>query len=164
MLRMRTVLAGAALGAVAVMTPAPAADRTAANAELLDRYVAAFNAHDPEALKDVVAPDYVQHNDRAGQGLASLQDTLRQYFATFPDFHVQLDDQVISENKVVARFTFTARHDHPVQFGPAGPVFPPTGKKLSWDGISIWHVAGGKFAEHWDEDDLVGLARQMRGN
>jgi predicted ester cyclase len=160
----RLLLVASALGAVSLTTPAPAADRTAANAELLEHYVAAFNAHDPDAFKDVIAPDYIQHNGRAGQGLAGLQATLRQYFATFPDFRVQLDDRVVSDDKVVARFTFTATHDHPVQLGPGAPVFPPTGRTLSWDGIAIWRVADGRFAEHWDEDDLVGLARQMRAN
>lgn len=164
MLSKRTLLAASTLGAVTAIVPAQAADRSAANADLLARYIAAFNAHDPAALGEVIASDYVQHNGSAGQGLAGLQATLQQYFATFPDFHVRLDDRVISGDKVVARFTFTATHDHPVQFGPGGPVFQPTGKTLSWGGISIWHVADGKLAQHWNEDDLVGLARQMRGN
>jgi len=158
------LLAASVLGAVTAASSAQATDRSAANAELLERYIAAFNAHDPAALGEVIASDYIQHNSRAGQGLAGLQATLRQYFVTFPDFHVQLDDRIISGDKLVARFTFTATHSHPVQFGPGGPEFPPTGKTLSWEGISIWRVADGKFAEHWDEDDLVGLARQMRGN
>jgi predicted ester cyclase len=74
-----------------------------------------------------------------------------------------LEDSVITNDKIVARFLITATHDHPVQLGPNAPVFPPTGKKLSWEGISIWRVADGKFVEHWDVDDLVGLAQQMRG-
>jgi len=149
------------LAVIAFAQSGSAAD-PAANAALLDKYVAAFNAHDPAPLKDLIVEDYVQHNGRAGQGLAGLQATARLYFQTFPDFHMALQDSVITADKVVARFEITATHDHLVQLGPNTPLFPPTGKKLAWQGISIWRVAGGKFVEHWDEDDLLGLAQQMR--
>jgi predicted ester cyclase len=157
-------LALAVLGVATAASPVRAADPSADGPVLLKRYVAAFNSHDVALFKDVVAESYVQHNDRAGQGLAGLQGAFQQYFQTFTDFHVQLEDSVVAGDKVVARFTFTATHDHPVQLGPGAPVFPPTGKKLSWGGISIWRVADGKFAEHWDVDDLAALARQMRSN
>jgi predicted ester cyclase len=161
----RTFLTFVALTALSFVAPVSigfAADQTAANAALLDHYVAAFNAQDPGAFKDIVAENYIQHNGRAGQGLAGLQATVRQYFQTFPDFHMTLEDSVLSGDKVVARVTITATHNHPVQLGSNAPVFPPTGKKLSWQGISIWRVADGKYVEHWDVDDLLGLAQQLR--
>lgn len=139
-----------------------AADMTAANAALLDRYFAAVDAHDLAALEGVIAANYVQHGAGHGTGRAGMQAAFRRYFQTFPDFHMTLEDSVIANDKVVARFQITATHDHPVQLGPNAPVFPPTGKKLAWEGISIWRVADGKFVEHWDVDDLVGLARQLR--
>jgi predicted ester cyclase len=133
-------------------------------AALVERYVAAFNAHDADAFRDVIADNYVQHNGRAGQGLLGTQATLRGYFATFPDMHVQAEDVIVDGDRVVARLTITATHSHPVQLGPNAPVFQPTGKKLSWGDIEIWRVADGKFVEHWDQSDLVGLARQMRSD
>jgi predicted ester cyclase len=133
-------------------------------AALVERYVAAFNAHDADAFRDVIAENYVQHNGRAGQGLAGTQATFRGYFQTFPDMHLQVDDLIVSGDKVVARLTITATHSHPVQLGPNAPIFQPTGKKLSWGDIEIWRVDGGKFAEHWDQSDLAGLARQMRAD
>jgi predicted ester cyclase len=134
----------------------------APSAALVDRYVAAFNAHDVDAFRDVIADNYAQHNGRAGQGLAGTQATLRGYFQTFPDMHVQVDDLITAGDRVVARLTITATHSHPVQLGPNAPVFQPTGKKLSWGDIEIWRVADGKFVEHWDQSDLAGLARQLR--
>ena len=160
--RMLTIGALALFAYTAFAESTSAADPGAANAALLNKYVAAFNTHDAAPFKDVIAENYVQHNGRAGQGLAGLQATARQYFQTFPDFHMTLEDSVITADKVVARFQITATHDHPVQLGPNAPLFPPTGKKLSWQGISIWRVADGKFVEHWDVDDLLGLAQQMR--
>lgn len=160
--RIPTRAALALLASVLFAQAGGAADATATNAALLETYVSAFNTHDAEAFKAVIAENYVQHNGRAGPGLTGLQAAARQYFQTFPDFHMTLADSVITNDKVVARVVITATHNNPVQLGPNAPVFAPTGKQLSWEGISIWRVSGGKFVEHWDVDDLLGLAQQMR--
>jgi len=140
------------------------AQDTSAGRALLDRYVAAINNHDVNGFSEVIADQYAQHNGRAGQGLVGTQATFKLYFATFPDMHMQVEDAIIAGDKVVARVTLTATHDHPVQLGPNAPVFQPTGKKLSWNDIEIWRVADGKFVEHWDQSDLLGLSRQMRAD
>jgi len=145
-------------------TKTPECDQQSANVTLLDRYVTAFNAHDVSAFADVIAENYIQHNGRAGPGLNGLQATIRQYFETFGDFHMQVEDRIVGGDKVVARMTLTATHSHPVQLGPNTPVFQPTGKKLTWGDIDIWRVANCKFVEHWDQSDLAGLAKQMRGD
>lgn len=149
------VMSGTCFGQSADLNP---------GAALVDRYVAAFNTHDVNAFREVIAENYAQHNGRAGQGLAGTQATIRGYFETFPDMHVQVEDLIIGGDKVVARLTITATHSHPVQLGPNAPVFQPTGKKLTWGDIEIWRVADGKFVEHWDQSDLAGLARQMRAD
>jgi len=138
------------------------AEGASPGAALLERYVAAFNNHDTRPLAGIIAANYLQHNGRAGQGLAGTEATLKGYFDTFPDIHMQLDDAIVAGDKVVARVTLTATHSHPVQLGPSAPVFAATGKKLTWGDIEIWRIADGKFVEHWDQSDLVGLARQMR--
>jgi predicted ester cyclase len=141
----------------------PGCDQPVDNGALLDRYVTAFNAHDVAAFADVIAEDYAQHNGRAGPGLAGLQTTLRQYFDTFSDFRMEVEDRILAGDKVVARVILTATHSRPVQLGPNAPIFLPTGKKLTWGDIDIWRVAGCKFIEHWDQPDFIGLARQMSG-
>lgn len=139
-----------------------AADRIAANAALLKTYFADVNARNLDGLKDVIAENYLQHGPGQGHGLAGMQAAFRHDFAMFPDFHWVIEDSVVTDDKVVARFRITATHDHPVQLAPNAPVFPPTGKQLSWEGISIWRVADGKFVEHWDVDDLLSAVQQMR--
>src|SRR5580658_6793967 len=132
----RNSLAFATVTAVtlAIMSGMSLAQTAATNpgAALVDRYVAAFNSHDINAFRDVIADNYAQHNGRAGQGLAGTQATIRGYFETFPDMHTQLDDVIVGGDRVVARLTITATHSHPVQLGPNAPVFQPTGKKLTW--------------------------------
>jgi predicted ester cyclase len=139
-----------------------AADVKSANPALLAKYFADVNAHDVGALTDVIAADYVQHDADQGQGLEGMQAAFRHYFEMFPDFHWTIEDSVVTNDRIVARFQITATHDRAVQLGPNAPTFPPTGKKLVWQGISIWRVADGKFVEHWGVDDLLGLVQQMR--
>ena len=164
----------AALGATSLALVAPriaraaeggaaASDVRSMEAALLDGYAAAFNGHNPDGFAAVVAENYVQHNDRSGPGLAALQSLMRGYFETFPDFHMEIEDRIFGDDKVVARSTLSATHSRPVQLGPNAPVFPPTGNKLQWGGIDIWRVADGRFAEHWDQNDFVSLARQLQG-
>jgi predicted ester cyclase len=159
------LLTGAALsllGTVAFAHSGNADDQIATNSALLERYFADVNGRDLAALKDVISDNYVQHGAYQGQGLAGMQAAFQHDFEMFPDFHWTVEDSVITNDKIVARFRITATHDHPVQLAPGAPVFPPTGKKLAWEGISIWRVADGKFVEHWDVDDLLGAVQQMR--
>ncbi|MGH7047151.1 MAG: ester cyclase [Stellaceae bacterium] len=160
----RQMLAGTALSllsAVTVAQPA-AADQIVANAALLKTYFAAVNDRNLAALKNVISNNYLQHGAYQGQGLAGMQAAFRHDFEMFLDFHWTVEDSVITNNKIVARFRIAATHDHPVQLAPGAPVFPPTGKKISSEGISIWRVADGKFIEHWDVDDLLGAVQRMR--
>jgi predicted ester cyclase len=125
------------LGAVAVAQSGSAAAQNAANKALLEKYFADVNAHDLAALHAIIAKNYVQHGAYQGQSLAGMQAAFRHDFELFPDFHWTVEDSVVTKDRVVARFRITATHNHPVQFAAGAPVFPPTGKKLSWKGISI---------------------------
>ena len=150
------------LGTVGQAQTSSPEDHVAANAALLATYFADVNARNLPALKDVISDNYVQHGPYQGQGLAGMQAAFQHDFEMFPDFHWTVEDSIITNDKIVARFRITATHDHPVQLAPGAPVFQPTGKKMAWEGISIWRVADGKFAEHWDVTDLLGAVQQMR--
>jgi predicted ester cyclase len=160
--RMLMTGALALLAVFASIQSGSTADTNSANAALLDKYFADVNAHDVVALSEVIAANYVQHDANQGRGLEGMQAAFRHYFEMFPDFHWTIEDSVITNDKIVARFQITAMHDHTVQLGSNAPVLPPTGKKLVWQGISIWRVADDKFVEHWGVDDLLGLVQQMR--
>lgn len=126
------ILAGAVLlfGA-ATLTQGASADQIATNAALLEKYFADVNDRDLAALKDAIAANYVQHGAYQGHGLAGMEAAFQHDFVMFPDFHWTVEDSVITNDKIVARFRITATHDHPVQFVPGAPLFSPTGKKLA---------------------------------
>ena len=159
----RIVFVLAILGAASLATPVlPARAAEPCTPEdlasgLLDKYVAAVNAHDTSNFGEIHTDNYIQHSGRSPNGLAAQIENFRGIFARMPDVQAQVEDRVISGDKVVARMTFTATHTQPM-LGIA-----PTGKRLTLRTIDIWRVENGKLAEHWDVVDYAGLQKQMRG-
>src|SRR5258705_7556545 len=118
----RDVLALAMLGGSALVArPAlaagdcPRADSEAVGAALLDRYVAAANAHDTSSFPELFTEAYIQHSGRGPSGLAAQIENFRGIFSRMPDVHVRVEDQIIAGNKIVARMAFSATHSQPLQ-------------------------------------------------
>jgi len=130
----------------------------AVGSALLDKYVAAVNAHDTSTFGDIHAENYIQHSGRSPNGLAAQIENFRAIFARMPDVQVRVDDRIIQGDKVVARMTFAATHTQPLQ------GIAPTGKRFTLRTIDIWRVENGKLAEHWDIVDYAGLQKQLRGD
>ena len=134
----------------------PPADR-AALSSLLDRYIAAVNAHDTSSFATIFTDGYIQHSGRSPSGLDAQIANFRRIFDTWPDIQMRVEDRIISDDKIVARVTFTATHSR-IVLGVA-----PTGRQVSFGTIDIWRAEGGKLAEHWDLVDTAGLQKQLRG-
>jgi steroid delta-isomerase-like uncharacterized protein len=129
----------------------------AVGAALLDKYVAAVNAHDTSTFADLHTEAYIQHSGRSPNGLAAQVENFRAIFARMPDVQARVEDRVIQGDKVVARMTFSATHTQPMQ------GIAPTGRRFELRTIDIWRVENGKLAEHWDVVDYAGLQKQLRG-
>ena len=126
-------------------------------AALLDKYVAAVNAHDTSTFADIHTENYIQHSGRSPNGLAAQIENFRAIFARMPDVQARVEDRIIQGDKVVARMAFSATHTQPMQ------GIAPTGKRFTLRTIDIWRVENGKLAEHWDIVDTAGLMKQLRG-
>jgi len=159
----RYVLVFTILGAAALFVqPRPAlaqenCDPQAVGSALLDKYVAAVNAHDTSTFADIHTGSYIQHSGRSPNGLAAQIENFRAIFARMPDVQARVDDRIIAGDKVVARMTFSATHTQPMQ------GIAPTGRRFELRTIDIWRVENGKLAEHWDVVDYAGLQKQLRG-
>src|ERR1043166_1902106 len=158
----RRMLAAASLAACLV-----AANRTVASAAesganvafdtLLDRYVAAVNAHDTGKFPEIITEGYIQHSGRSPSGLQAQIVNYQRIFENWPDFQTWIEDRIFGGDRIVARATLSATHTRTVQ------GIAPTGKRVAWATIDIWRVEHGKLAEHWDVVDIAGLLRQLRG-
>ena len=157
----RELLALGMLGGATLVSPlgAAAADGCAPGdgASLLDRYVAAVNAHDTSSFPEIHTESYIQHSGRSANGLAAQIENFRGIFGRMPDVQARVEDRIIAGDRVVARMAFTATHTQPLQ------GIAPTGRRFTLRTIDIWRVENGKFAEHWDIVDVAGLQKQLRG-
>src|SRR3954468_25083258 len=126
-------------------------------ARLLERYVAAANAHDTGSFAELFSEGYVQHSGRSASGLAAQIENFRGIVARMPDVQLKVEDRIIAGDRVVARMAFSATHTQPLQ------GIAPTGRRFTLRTIDIWRVENGKFAEHWDIVDSPGLQKQLRG-
>jgi predicted ester cyclase len=135
----------------------PPANSAATGAALLDKYVAAVNAHDTSSFPEIHTESYIQHSGRSPNGLAAQIENFRGIFGRMPDVQMRVEDRIIAGDKVVARMSFSATHTQPLQ------GIAPTGRRFTLRTIDIWRVENGKFAEHWDIVDVAGLQKQLRG-
>jgi predicted ester cyclase len=163
----RSMLALGLLGASALLAPLrgaaaaencpPAGGSEALGAALLDKYVAAANAHSTSAFPEIFTESYIQHSGRSPSGLAAQIENFRGLLGRMPDLQMKVEDRIIGGDKVVARVAFTATHTQPLQ------GIAPSGRRFTLRTIDIWRVENGRFAEHWDIVDVAGLQRQLRG-
>jgi steroid delta-isomerase-like uncharacterized protein len=124
---------------------------------LLDRYVAAINAHDTRSFPELFAETYIQHSGRSPSGLAAQIENFQRIIASMPDLQLRIEDRIIAGDKVVARTTYSATHSQPIR------GIAPTGKAFTFRTIDIWRVENGKFAEHWDLTDVAEVLNKLRG-
>ena len=75
--------------------------------------------------------------------------------SAFTDVHDQVQDQFAEGEKVVTRFAGGGVH-RGVFMGVA-----PTGKTVTWTGISIDRFEAGKIVERWTEINVLGVLQQI---
>jgi len=135
----------------------PVANSEAVGSSLLDRYVAAVNAHDTAPFPDLFTETYIQHSGRSPSGLAAQIENFRRILTSMPDLRLRVEDRIIAGDKVVARNVYLATHTQTIR------NIPPTGKSFSFRTIDIWRIENGKFAEHWDLTDSAEVLNNLRG-
>ena len=75
-------------------------------------YEQVLNAHDLDAIDDLVAEDYVELDPQQGQaaGRNGLRQALAEFNEAFPDNHWHLDERIVDGEKIVTRFHWTGTH------------------------------------------------------
>ena len=99
-----------------------------------------FNKHNPALLDDIIAPDFVHHAQQI-QGLESYKQYETIVYKGFPDLHDTIEDIIAEGDKVWVRVKVTGAHKGELR------GLAPTGKKMTWEAVSIWRIAGGKVVE-----------------
>ena len=113
-----------------------------------------WNGRNAEVIDELFAPEY---HDGPFKDRRAWKEAARNAMAGEipPDIHITIEDQIAEGDKVVTRWTW--RFTHTVPFLGAAP----TGKHITYAGISIYRLTGGKIVEGWANSDELGRNRQL---
>ena len=156
----KILLTGVALALLLGVVDARAQDsKEAQNKALANRFGEALNRKDFDAVRELLAHDFVRHS-QATPGLEHAnRDQFIEYLkadaTTFPDEHQALV-HVVAEGDLVAIWLVMEA----TQEGPMGP-FPASHKRLRLDCSGIMRFSNGKLAELWITWDNLAALTQL---
>ncbi|MDQ5823153.1 MAG: ester cyclase [Chloroflexota bacterium] len=109
------------------------------------------------AANEIIAEDFFDHTNPPGMqhGLDGHKQIVALFSRSFPDLKWTINDMIAEGDKVAIRVSMEATH--------LGDFFgiPPTGNRVMVEGIHVLRCANGKIAEHWGNNDDMGLMRQL---
>lgn len=107
---------------------------------LWERFKAADQSHDPEGTAAVYAED-VALEGTALRGRETLKRFDASFFAAFPDYHREILQEIVTEDRIAFVYRYTATHSQD-WLGIAA-----TGLKLDVTGCSVMSIRERHFAE-----------------
>jgi steroid delta-isomerase-like uncharacterized protein len=128
------------------------------NEAIVRRFVDEYQTGGDESVaEEILADDFVDHSPFGP--FAPDREGVKQLFAAlrvaFPDLRAEIQDQFSQDDKVVTRKTFHGTNDGEFM------GMPPTGKQVSFNVIDILRLRDGRFTEHWNVVDAMGLMQQL---
>jgi steroid delta-isomerase-like uncharacterized protein len=111
-----------------------------------------------KAISEFVTANCLYH-DPVFPHLVAGVDSIRDHIANcrrgFPDIRITIDDTIAEGNEVVHHWTITGTHRG--QF----LGLPPTNKKATLSGTSIFRIRNAKIVEQWSDWNLMSLMEQL---
>jgi len=136
-------------------------DGIEALAEAIGLYNDAWNAQDLDAIVAMHAPDMVFANHTAGESAsgADVRDHIARIFESWPDMRFETRRLYVREGVVTQEWTATATHTSTLRRGEMEA--PPTGRRVSWDGIDVIPFEDGLIKRKDVYSDSVSILRQV---
>ena len=130
--------------------------------EFIDRYNAAWNDHDVEAIVSMHTDDSVFENHTTGDvniGKDAIRSAITGIFGVFPDLSFEARSQYLRDDLVVQEWT--ARGTHMGAMNRSGMTIEPTGRTVEYRGMDIIPIRDGLVARKDVYSDGVTLLRQL---
>ena len=128
------------------------------NKKLIRRFYEEIDKGNIDAMDELVAEDYINHDPPPFPGLAEGRAGVKQAFEMFwratPGHHV-IEDQVAEGDKVVTRLRGVGKHEGEL----AG--IPPSGNDLDVKAVAIHRIQDGVIVEHWSAVDSATNLQQL---
>lgn len=131
---------------------------TESNKALVRRFYEEIDKGNIDAMDELVAESYIDHNPPPFPRLAPGREGLKQAFKIFreatPGYH-RIEEQIAEGDKVVTRMTSFGKHEGDL------PGAPRTDNELKMTSITIHRIENSKLAEKWSEKDVLGFLQQI---
>jgi steroid delta-isomerase-like uncharacterized protein len=131
------------------------------NKAIVRRFYEALTEGDLDTIRELLAPDFVDHRPLQGYEDAGREGYIRfvaAVHAVFSDVFYVIEEQMAAEgDRVISRLSSGGVHDRGEFMG-----FAPTGKEYEMTGIVIHRIAEGKIAEEWTEGSDIAELTQAR--
>jgi steroid delta-isomerase-like uncharacterized protein len=139
----------------------PTKDSEAALRQAIDRYNAAWNSHDLDAIVAMHAPDMVFDNHTAGESATGedVRAHIGSIFETWPDIEFSTRRLYVREGLVVQEWTAAATHAKAMRRGDLNAE--PTGRRVVWDGIDSIPFEDGLVKRKDVYSDSASILRQV---
>lgn len=127
------------------------------NREVINRALECFaNPAQRSRYFDLYAEDIVLHGYvGVGPGLEGVKQYYETFWSAFPDSQVKAEEIVEQGDRVALRLLITGTH-----LGPFLGI-APTGRTVSFAGMTILRFRDGKCVERWSVTDSVSLLIQL---
>jgi steroid delta-isomerase-like uncharacterized protein len=129
----------------------------------VERYLAAWNTPDPDALAELITPDIVWADPALPQpavGVPAVQEFMRTSVAAFPDLRFgEPDPSVLAASGDEVMWAWHMEGTHKGAIDPPG--FAPTGRRMAVEGIDRWTMRDGRIARYRAFYDMSEVARQL---
>ena len=112
-----------------------------------------FNNANADIIDELGHIDYVSHPGMTSR--EAFKQSMVQGGAGGADWSITIDD-ILAEGDRVA-FRWTAHVTHTGEYMGVAP----TGKRLTWTGLSIYRIADGQVIEDWHINDQLGFFKQL---
>jgi steroid delta-isomerase-like uncharacterized protein len=113
--------------------------------------------HDLSQHEEFVHPDIEIYHAGGPTvvGINAMRENAEANYRAMPDYHMVMDDQFATEDRVVCRWRVSGT--------PVGEVFgvPSTGQPIEIEGVSIWEFVNGKARRGWVYSNAASLREQV---
>jgi steroid delta-isomerase-like uncharacterized protein len=121
-------------------------------------YEEVWNKRRVELVDELLSPSHAMHNNHVPDsciGPEAYKREVARFVTGFPDLRFTLEDVVAENDKVAVSWIISGTHR-----GEFRGV-PPTGKKVSIEGITINLIADGKIMDSYINWDALSLLQQF---
>jgi steroid delta-isomerase-like uncharacterized protein len=128
-----------------------------------ERYTAAWNGCDTDAMAELITEDIVWADPalpEPARGVPAVQEFMRTSFRAFPDLCFgEPDPPALAVNGDVVLWAWYMEGTHRGAIDPPG--FAATGQSMHVDGVDQWTMRDGRIARYRAFYDMNDVARQL---